>query len=206
MGTLDSLAEVDQLYVKQRFTMLVNTYDISMLGPDRRTPGQPICFVKQKRMKIREEINFFVDESQRELVLRIKKRNILEFHGAADVLLPDGTVIGQLKKDFGSSLLRSTWQILDPAGHVVATAREKSVPVAILRRVWGAIPYVGDVPFFIPFHFEIRVGSSQVGEYTRPATGITDRYILDLTGDTQRVIDRRVAMAFTIALDALQDR
>jgi uncharacterized protein YxjI len=206
MRTLDSLAEVDRLYVKQRFTLMVNTYDISTLGPDGKSAGEPICFVKQKRMKIREEINFFADESQLQPVLRIKKRNILEFHGAADVQLPDGTVIGQLQKDFGKSLLRSAWQILDPSGRVVATAQEKSLPMAILRRVWGWIPYLGDVPFFIPFHFEIHVGDTKVGEYSRPATGISDRYILDLSGDSQRVIDRRVAMAFTIALDALQDR
>ena len=157
-------------------------------------------------MKIREEINFFADESQTQPLLRIKKRNILEFHGSADVLLPDGTVIGQLRKDFGRSILRSAWEIMNPSGTVVATAREKSQFMAILRRVWGWIPYLGDVPFFIPFHFEILIGDTVVGEYSRPATGITDRYVLDLSGDTDRLIDRRVAMAFTIALDALQDR
>ena len=206
MSALTSLANVDQLFVKQRFTLMVNTYDISTLGPDGRSAGEPICFVKQKRMKIREEINFFADESQQEPVLRIKKRNVLEFRGVADVQLPDGTVIGQLKKDFGKSLLRSTWQILGPAGELVATAQEKSLAMALLRRGWGWIPVLGDVPYFIPFHFEIHVGDTKVGEYSRPATGISDRYVLDLTGDPQRVIDRRVAMAFTIALDALQDR
>jgi hypothetical protein len=77
--------------------------------------------------------------------------------------------------------------------------------MARLRRLWGWIPYVGDIPFFIPFHFEINIGDRKVGDYSRPP-GITDRYVLDLTGDTERKIDRRVAMAFTIALDALQDR
>lgn len=205
MSTLDKLANVDQLFVKQRFAPLVNKYDISTLGKDGNSAGEPICFVKQKRMKIREEINFFADENEGELLLRLKKRNIMEFHGATDVLLADGSVIGQLRKDFGKSLLRSTWQISDASGNVIASARERSMPMAVLRRIWGFIPYLGDMPFFIPFHFEIRIGDTVVGHYNRPP-GITDRYVLDLSGDADRRIDRRVAMAFTVALDALQDR
>jgi hypothetical protein len=206
MSELEGLANVDQLFVKQRFAPLVNKYDISTVAADGKGPGQPICFVQQKRMKIREEINFFTDESQKDVVLRLKKRNVMEFHGATDVLLPDGTVIGQLRKVFGKSLLRSSWEILDPQGNVVATAQERSMAMAVLRRLWGWIPYVGDIPFFIPFHFEILIGETKVGDYTRPAGIGTDRYLLDLRGDAERRIDRRVAMAFTIALDALQDR
>lgn len=206
MSSLDGLANVDQLFVKQRFAPLMNKYDVSAVAEDGKSAGQPICYVQQKRMKIREEINFFSDESQNEVMLRLKKRNVMEFHGATDVLLPDGTVIGQLKKDFGKSLLRSSWEILDTQGNVVATAQEKSMFIAILRRVWGMIPVIENIPFFIPFHFEINIGNTKVGEYTRPPGIGTDRYLLDLRGDTDRRIDRRVAMAFTIALDALQDR
>ena len=88
----------------------------------------------------------------------------MEFHGATDVLLSDGTVAGLLP-----------------------------------------IPYIEVIFNFIPFHFEISIGETVVGEYTRPS-GVGDRYVLDLTRDTERVIDRRVALAFTVALDALQDR
>jgi hypothetical protein len=206
MSALDGLAEVDQLFVKQRFAPLINKYDVSLVGPDGKGPGQPVCYVQQKRMKIREEINFFADETQKEPVLRLKKRNVMEFRGATDVLLPDGTVIGQLRKEFGKSLFRSSWQILDAQGNVVATAQERSMFIAILRRVWGMIPVVENIPFFIPFHFEINIDGNKVGDYTRPPGIGTDRYLLDLRGDTERRIDRRVAVAFTIALDALQDR
>lgn len=205
MTTLDQLANIDRLFVKQHFALVLNKYDISTVAEDGKSPGEPICHVRQKRMKIREEINFFADEDQKELVLQLKKQNIMEFHGAVDVKLPDGTVIGQLRKAFAKSLLRSTWEILDSNGNVVATAQERSMALAVLRRIWGMIPYLGDVPFFIPFHFEIMIEGQVVGSYTRPP-GLTDRYILDLSDDSERRIDRRVALAFTVALDALQDR
>jgi hypothetical protein len=156
-------------------------------------------------MKIREEITFFADEAQRTPILRLKARKVFEFRGRIDVQLPDGQVIGQFQKVFGASLFRSAWQILDASGNQVATARESSMFMAILRRVWGMLPITENIPVTPPFHFDILVGERQIGRFTR-LLAFRDRYLMDLTGDPERVLDRRVAMAFCVALDALQDR
>jgi hypothetical protein len=44
-----------------------------------------------------------------------------------------------------------------------------------------------------------------VGSFER-RFGLRDRYILDLSGDTDHGVDRRVAIALAIAMDALQAR
>lgn len=204
MSVLDEVAGLDAMFVQQEFAPLQNRYTISTVGPDGRA-GRPLVYVRQKRLKIREQIDFFADAAQTSPVLRLRARKVFEFRGRTDVLLPDGTVIGQLQKVFGRSLVSSTWQVLDAEGTVVATAQESSLFIAVLRRGWGFIPVVGDVPFLLPFHFDITIGDRPVGRYRRVAA-LRDRYVLDLSGDTDRAIDRRVAMAFTVALDALQDR
>jgi hypothetical protein len=35
---------------------------------------------------------------------------------------------------------------------------------------------------------------------------LRDRYVLDLSGDTEKVLDRRLAIALAIGLDTLQNR
>ena len=65
------------------------------------------------------------------------------------------------------------------------------------------VPYGEFVP--ILFHFRIDRGGQQLGDFTRPI-GVRDRYTLDLAGDTERTIDRRLAVALGVALDALQSR
>jgi hypothetical protein len=205
MNALDQVTTTDQFFVQQRFAPLVNLYRISTVGPDGRSEGQPLAYVRQKRMRIREEITFYADEAQREPMLRLKARKVFEFRGRTDVQLPDGQVIGQLQKVFGASLVRSSWQILDARGNVVGTARESSLPMAILRRVWSALPILENIPVTPPFHFDIFVGGRQIGRFTR-LLAFRDRYLMDLTGDPERVLDRRVALAFCVALDALQDR
>lgn len=208
-GAYDPLARVAglaHLFVQQKFAPVANVYQISTVGPDGRSAGEPLAYVRQKRLKIREQIDFFTDESQQVPVLRLQARKVFEFRGVTDVLIPSGQVIGSLKKNFGASLLRSSWTVLGADGQPVATAQESSMFLAVLRRVWGAIPYVGDIPFFIPFHFDIAYPDGrQIGRYTRVAA-LRDRYVLDLSGDPQRWFDRRLALAFTVALDALQDR
>jgi len=206
MDALATVADTDRLFVQQRFAPLANRYTISTVGPDGQSPGEFLCRVQQKRMKIREQITFYADEAQQVPVLQLKARRVLEFRGVTDVLLPHGQPIGTLRKLFGKSLLRSTWEVQDPGGNVVATAEESSLFIAILRRVWGRLPIVGDLPFLLPFHFDIAAPSGQqLGTYRR-IWGIRDRYLLDLTPDPQRSLDRRIMMAFTVALDALQDR
>jgi len=206
MDVLDAVATTDRFFVQQKFSPLVNRYTISTVGPDGKSAGDFLCQVQQKRLKIREQITFYADEEQRTPVLQLKARRVLEFRGVTDVLLPDGQVIGVLRKVFGQSLVRSTWEVQGPGGNVVAVAQESSLFIAILRRVWDMIPVVGDVPFLIPFHFDIAAPDGHpLGTYRR-ILGIRDRYVLDLIADKQRLLDRRVAMAFTVALDALQDR
>jgi hypothetical protein len=200
------VAGLDYLYVQQKFAPVANKYEISTLGQDGKSPGQLVAYVQQKRLKIREQIDFFTDQSKQFPLLRLQSRKVFEFRGVTDVIVPSGQVIGSFKKEFGKSLLRSSWQILAPNGQVVATAQESNMVIAILRRIWGALPYVGDIPFFIPFHFDIAYPDGrQIGRYRRIAA-LRDRYVLDLSGDPQRWLDRRLALAFTVALDALQDR
>ncbi|HYY75118.1 MAG TPA: hypothetical protein VE644_02230 [Gaiellaceae bacterium] len=193
----------DAFFLDQLVRPIANLYRISTLGPDGASPGTPLAFVRQKKLKIKEDIRFFADESESEELFRIKARAWLELGGRYDVVVADGTRLGVLEKVFGRSLLRSTWRVLDENEQEVAFAHEKSVPLAVLRRLIDLVPYGELVP--IVFQFTIHMDGHQVGEMRRPI-GLRDRYILRLDGDPERRIDRRVAVAFSVALDALQSR
>ena len=193
----------DAYFVDQLIRPIANLYRISTLGLDGSSPGQPLAFVRQKKLAIREDIRFFADETEAEELFRIKARAVFEVRGRFDVTTPEGERIGLLEKVFGISLLRSTWRIYDANEQQVALAQEKSMPIAILRRAIDLVPYGELVP--ILFQFTIQMDGREVGELRRPI-GLRDRYILKLGGDPDRRIDRRVAVALAIALDALQSR
>jgi uncharacterized protein YxjI len=193
----------DAYFVDQLIRPIANLYRISTLGADGSSPGQPLAFVRQKKLAIKEDIRFFADETEAEELFRIKARAVFEVRGRFDITTPEGERIGLLEKVFGISLLRSTWRIYDANEQQVALVQEKSMPVAILRRAIDLVPYGELIP--IVFQFTILMDGREVGELRRPI-GLRDRYILKLSGDPDRRIDRRVAVALAIALDALQSR
>ena len=188
------LFEVDQL-----IRPIANLYRIT-------THGTPVAFVRQKRLAIKEDIRFFAREDETDELFRIKARGMMEIGGRYDVTTPSGEAIGVLEKVFGKSLLRSTWRIRGPHDEVVAVAQERSLPIALLRRAIDLVPYGELVP--ILFHFTIDGDEPErphSGDFTR-AWGLRDRYTLDLSADTDGRLDRRLAIALAIALDALQSR
>lgn len=190
--------DADVYEIRQLIRPVVNLYQVE-------AGGTPVCFVRQKRMKLREDIGFFADESQTDELFRLKARSVIEVHGRYDVVATGGEPIGVLQKVFGKSLLRSTWRVLDPSDKEVAIARERSLPVAILRRGIEVVPYVGPlIP--VPYNFEIVSGDKPLGSLTRAFGKIRDQYALDLSGDPERTVDRRLAIALAIALDTLQNR
>ena len=113
--------------------------------------------------------------------------------------------IGSLEHAFKQSLLRSTWIVARPrTSEDVATAQERT-------------PGDGDPPS------RDRLRARHRREDSRSLTTSTswsaakdrrmdrkfqlrDRYVLDLSGDTDRKLDRRLAVALAIGLDTLQNR
>jgi len=196
MERVSTVPDADRFEIEQLIRPMVNLYRVS-------SHGAPVAFVRQKRLSMKEDIRFFAHEDETEELFRIKARSMMELGGRYDVTTPAGEKIGVLEKVFGKSLLRSTWRILDADEQEVAVAQERSMLVAIARRVADLVPYGEFVP--ILFHFRIDRGEQHLGDFTRPI-GVRDRYTLDLSGDTERTIDRRLGITLGVALDALQSR
>ena len=188
-------------FVSQRITLMVNRYEIRAAEPDG-TAGRLLAFAEQKRMKLKEEVVFFADDSRSRKVFSFKARQRLDVGAQHDVFDEHGTAIGFFSKDFAASLLRSTWHLSAPG--VEAVGRERSQLVAVLRRVWGYLPYVGSlwVPFLFHFDFTDKSTGQLVMSSTRKAS-IRDRYTVTVPDHR---LDFRVAASMAVALDALQSR
>jgi uncharacterized protein YxjI len=201
MGPFD----YDRYLVDQLIRPIANLYRVTPLAAGETPAGPPIAYVRQKKMKIKEEIRFFGDESETHELFQIKARTWLDTGGSKyDVVDAQEGNIGLLEHVFGKSLFRSTWRISTPDGEEIAIARERSQPLAILRRVIDFVPDVGGlIP--IPYNFDLLAGDRVIGKMDRKFQ-LRDRYVLDLSGDTEKVLDRRLAIALAIGLDTLQNR
>ena len=122
------LQSLNQFVVRQRITMMVNRYEIR---PTR--DGEVLALAQQKRMTFKEQVTFFADEQRTLPVFGFKSRNVLDVRGVTDVFDESGRPIGTFSKDFGASLLRSTWHI-DQPGRARITGAERNMVIAIRCR------------------------------------------------------------------------
>ena len=199
--------EHDRFLLRQRIRPVINQYEFFLPGEDG-TPGPPICFVEQKRFKFKEDIRFYTDEGKTQEILRIKARQAFDPRARYDVTDASGAKIGEIQKVFGKSLLRSTYAVFDAGGEETAQASERSLFVALVRRFVGLVPYIGDVADWlpIPYHFDFKRGDTVLGTHERQLFKLRDIYTIDMSGDPERSVDRRLVMALAVGMDALQAR
>ena len=201
MGPFD----YDRYLVDQLVRPIANLYRVTPLAAGETPAGGPIAFVRQKKLAIKEHIRFFSDESETQELFHIQAQSWLDTGSARyDVVDAQEGKIGLLHHVFGKSLLRTTWNVSNALDQEVAIAQERSQMTAILRRVIDFVPDVGGlIP--IPYNFDILANGSVIGTMNRKFQ-LRDRYVLDLSADTDKVLDRRLAIALAIGLDTLQNR
>ncbi len=155
--------------------------------------GDLMGVAQQKRMAFKEEVTFYSDESKSRKVFGFKARKRVDLSSGYDITDEAGQQIGFFKKDFGASLLRSTFRV-EGAGYT-GTGQERSQLVAVVRRF-------ADIPF-LPIHFDfVEAAGSPLLSVERQSS-VRDKYTVKVPDDR---VDFRVAAAVAVAMDALMAR
>jgi uncharacterized protein YxjI len=205
--TTGDFAQQDRFFIRQRLRLVGNQYEIYLPAGDGTKEGELVGFVQQKLAALKEDLRVYTGPDKTQELFRIKARQVFDPRARYKVTDAAGQHIGELGKDFARSLARSTWRIYSPEGQELAWAHERSFLRALIRRFIGLVPFVGEFLEVLPirYHFDFYAGDKPIGWLVR-LFSVRDRYVLDLSGDEQRSIDRRVALALALGMDALQAR
>ena len=181
-----------QFFVRQKLTLMVNRYEVIEANPDG-TNGRLMAVAQQKRMKFKEQVTFYRDDERKEPVFSFQARQVMDLNAGYDVRDASGAPLGGFRKDFGKSLLRSTFHLTGP--DLEATGQERNQAVAILRRFI-------DFPF--TFHFDfVDVTTGAVVMSSERQFAMRDRYTVTVQDPR---LDFRLAASMAVGLDALLAR
>jgi hypothetical protein len=183
---------VPRFFVKQKFSVTTNRYELYVANPDGSF-GQPMGLAQQKRLAFKEEVTFYTDESKTRAVFSFRARKRIDLNAGYDVFDENGRQLGFFRKDFKSSLLRSTFHLEGPGYSGVG--QERSTFVAIVRRL-------SDIPF-LPIHFDFVGGNGEQLLQVERQSSVRDKYTVSVPNPE---IDFRVAAAVAVGLDALMQR
>lgn len=152
----------------------------------------------------KRHVSFFRDPTRKECVLEVRQDSkFMPINMTYTVVDPQSGPIGRLSKNILYDLFRKRWKVVDSEGKPVCMAFEDSIILSLLRRLLG--PLFG----LLRTNFLIVEGvdpdGNRLGEFNRKLT-LFDRYVLDLSSDPIRSLDRRLAVALGVMLDTGERR
>ena len=127
---------------QQKLTLMVNRYEIRAAGPDGQ-PGRADGRGPAEADGVQGAGHLLRRRAAHPPVFSFKARQAIDLNAGYDVYDENGEAIGFFRKDFGKSLLRSTFHLNGP--HLNAIGQERNQAIAILRRF---------VDFPFSFHFD----------------------------------------------------
>jgi uncharacterized protein YxjI len=159
-------------------------------------------FVVITRATPKRHVHIYASASKSEPVV-----NVLQDHKFAVVNAtytitdPLDNQIGRLHKNYLYNVIRKRWYVYGPDDAELAIVKEDSIILSLSRRFLG--PLFG----LLRTNFVIIASETGevIGEFNRKFT-LLDRYVLDLTRDSRRLLDRRLAVALSVMLDAGERR
>jgi uncharacterized protein YxjI len=168
--------------------------EFRIFGPE----GHLQFVVKQKAFKLKEEIVIFADEDQKQPRLTIKARSMMDLSATYDVTdAATGDKVGALRRKGLKSVLRDEWAILDTSDTEVGRIQEDSTFFALIRRFLSNL---------VPQTFNVDLDGRRVGQIKQRWNPFRLAYDVDFSADASGTLDRRLGVAMTILLLAIEGR
>lgn len=164
--------------------------------------GSPLVAVAAAQLLFKKRhVTVYRDDSRQEVLLRVEQDSRLQLLTASyTVTGPGGEPLAVLFKKRLRNIFRKRWYGLGPDGPLFV-AEEDSPILSLLRRMVLGCLGLMHTDFLIRSPADGRV----LGEFNR-GMSLRDRYVLDLTHDPLRSVDRRAALALGVMLDTGEGR
>ncbi|SDH86543.1 hypothetical protein SAMN04489720_2652 [Agrococcus jejuensis] len=194
LASVTDSQQYDRITVRQKLSLTVNRFEIRGGGKD----GPILGIAQQKRLALKEQVTFFADEARTQPVFAFKARQIMDLGATYDITDGAGNPIGWFQKDFGKSLLRSTFNVGVPSQGLEGSGHERNQVLAILRRV---------IDIGWPMHFDFAANDGTPILSVERAWAVRDVYDVQLPAAPNGArLDWRVGAALAVGLDVLMQR
>lgn len=169
----------------------------------RDADGQLIGYVKQKLLKLKEDINVFADEGQTRHLFNIKADRVLDFSARYNFTDASGRSIGSIKRQGMRSLWRANYDIMDAASNPVMKINEENGWIKVVDSLVGELPIIGMFTgyFFHPSYLISRTDGEPVARLTKQAAFFEGKFQLVQVGPLSEEDEVRVLLgALTMTL------
>lgn len=130
----------------------------------RDANGQLVGYVKQKLLKLKEDINVFADEQQTQHLFNIKADRIIDFSAKYNFTDAQGRNLGSIRRKGMRSIFKAHYLIFDANDTQTMEIHEENGWIRVVDSIAGQVPILGMFTgyFFNPSYIVSRMDGTQV--------------------------------------------
>ncbi len=164
--------------------------------------GDTIAYVKQKLFKLKEDISIYTDDTQSEVVYKIKADRWLDFSAAYSFFDNQGIEFGKVVRKGWRSIWKAEYQIIDENEKHQYTINEDNAWTKVFDSLLGEIPILGMLTgyFFNPSYTVRNVSGKEVVQIKKQASFFGRDFELTQVGDLDADDDDRVLLGLMMML------
>ena len=163
----------------------------------RDANGHLLGYVKQKLLKLKEDINVFADEGQTQHLFNIKADRILDFSANYRFTSANGQPIGSIRRRGMRSIFRANYEISDASGNHVMSINEENGWIKVGNAVIGELPIIGMFTgyFLNPAYIVSRTDGSPVARLAKQPAFFESKFRLDSAATLPAEDETRVLLS-----------
>lgn len=105
--------------------------------------GKTVAYVRQKMLKLKEDVSVYDDETRSNISYKIKADRWLDFSAAYKFFDSDGTSFGKIARKGWRSIWKAEYELIDENDQLQYQIREENGWVKVMDSLLGEIPILG---------------------------------------------------------------
>lgn len=145
--------------------------------------GSTVAYMKQKLLKLREDIDVFADREQSKLLYNVKADRVIDFSARYNFTRAGGGGVGSLKRRGMRSLWKANYEVSDAADSQVMAINEENGWVKVWDSLFGEIPVIGLLSgyLFHPVYLITRTNGELIARLEKQPSLFEAKFVLTKT-------------------------
>lgn len=167
--------------------------------------GNVIMFIKQKMLKLKEQVEVYNDADQTQLLFTMKADRVIDFSANYHFADAQGNDWGAVRRKGMRSLWSAHYEIMQD-GQIDMTMSEESAFKKVLEALLGEIPLIGILAIYLinPTYLVSRPDGTPLLRLTKKPAFFEGKFVLEKLNDMPE--DDEVRSLLAILMAALLER
>ncbi|MFT3752332.1 MAG: hypothetical protein QM800_05470 [Paludibacter sp.] len=182
------------------FTFRIGTLSNDFIAKDAN--GMTVAYVRQKMLKLIEEVQVFADESRSQQIYTIKANQWLDFSASYTFTDRNGLDIGRIARKGWASIWKANYDIFDQSQMKVLFVREENPWAKVFDSLLGEVPIVNIFTgfFFHPAYVVVRPDETKIARLRKVTSFFGRRFVIEKLAEFEKGEEERILLGLMMMI------